>query len=65
MNASVTIGEFSRFTEFDLPYGALGSYVAEHDQAGPGPIRDIYLLSPPETTDPADFRTKVCWPLAA
>ena len=53
------------FTEFDLTYAALGSYVAEHGSAGPGPIREIYLVSPPDTTDPADFRTEVCWPIAA
>ena len=23
------------------------------------------LVSPPDTTDPADFRTEVCWPIAA
>ena len=53
------------FTEFDLTYAALGSYAAEHGTADPRPIREIYLVSPPDTTDPAEFRTEVCWPLAA
>jgi DNA-binding transcriptional MerR regulator len=53
------------FAEFDLTYAALGSYVAEHGSAGTGPIREIYLVSPPDTTDPAAFRTEVCWPIAA
>ena len=53
------------FTDFSLTYAALGSYVAEHGVADPRPIREIYLVSPPDTTDPAEFRTEVCWPLAA
>ena len=28
------------------------------------PIREIYLVSPSETTDEASFRTQVCWPVA-
>ena len=34
------------FTEFDLTYAALGTYVAEHGSADPGPIREIYLVEP-------------------
>jgi DNA-binding transcriptional MerR regulator len=51
--------------DFDKTYAALGSYVAAHETAAPGPIREIYLVSPPETTDEASLRTQVCWPLAA
>ena len=43
------------FTEFDLTYSALGTYVAEHGTADPRPIREIYLVSPPDTTDPAEL----------
>ncbi|HWI01011.1 MAG TPA: MerR family transcriptional regulator [Propionibacteriaceae bacterium] len=51
--------------DFDRTYAALGSHVAAHETAAPGPIREIYLVSPPETTDEASLRTQVCWPLAA
>ena len=51
--------------DFDKTYAALGCHVAEHETAAPGPIREIYLVSPPETTDEASLRTQVCWPLAA
>jgi effector-binding domain-containing protein len=53
------------FVDFDKTYAALGSHVATYETAAPGPIREIYLVSPPETTDEASFRTEVCWPLAA
>jgi effector-binding domain-containing protein len=53
------------FIDFDKTYAALGCHVAEYETAAPGPIREIYLVSPPETTDQASFRTQVCWPLAA
>ncbi len=51
--------------DFDKTYAALGSHVAAHETGAPGPIREIYLVSPPETTDEASLRTQVCWPLAA
>jgi DNA-binding transcriptional MerR regulator len=53
------------FIDFDKTYAALGSYVAAHQSAAPGPIREIYVASPQETTDEAGFRTQVCWPVAA
>jgi DNA-binding transcriptional MerR regulator len=51
------------FTEFDRTYAAVGAHVAEHDRALPLPIREIYLLGPPEAHDPGEFRTEVCWPI--
>ena len=51
------------FLDFDKTYAALGSHVATHETAAPGPIREIYLVSPPETTDQARYRTEVCWPI--
>jgi effector-binding domain-containing protein len=50
--------------DFDKTYAALGSHVAAYETAAPGPIREIYLVSPPDTTDEASLRTQVCWPLA-
>ncbi|MBL1073509.1 MerR family transcriptional regulator [Nocardia sp. 2] len=51
------------FTEFDRTYGALGSYVAEHDTALPEPIRELYLTGPGDG-EPADYLTEICWPIA-
>ena len=53
------------FVDLDKTYAALGSHVAAYETAAQGPIREIYLVSPPETTDEASLRTQVCWPLAA
>lgn len=53
------------FVDFDRTYAALGSHVAAHDTASPGPIREIYLVSRPDTTDEASYRTEVCWPVTA
>ncbi|MEV0683771.1 MerR family transcriptional regulator [Nocardia sp. NPDC050378] len=52
------------FDDFDRTYGALGSYVAEHDEAlADEPIRERYLVGPQHTDNPAEYRTEVCWPI--
>ena len=53
------------FLDLDKTYAALGSHVAAHDSAAPGPIREIYVVSPTETANETDYRTLVCWPVAA
>ncbi|TDD28543.1 MerR family transcriptional regulator [Kribbella turkmenica] len=49
--------------DFDRTYGALGSHVAEHCQVAPGPIRELYVVSPGDVDDPAAWRTEICWPI--
>lgn len=51
------------FTDFDRTYGALGSHAAEHCEVVPGPIRELYVVGPSDTGDPAGFRTEICWPI--
>jgi DNA-binding transcriptional MerR regulator len=51
------------FVDVDRTYAALGSHVAAYETAAPGPIREIYLVSPPEITNEAFYRTEVCWPI--
>lgn len=51
------------FDDIDRTYGALGTHVAEHDRALPEPVREIYLVGPGDTADPADYRTEICWPV--
>ncbi|MGW1341206.1 MerR family transcriptional regulator [Kribbella sp. NPDC002412] len=50
-------------TDFDRTYGALGSHVAEHCEVAPGPIRELYVVSPGDVDDPAAWRTEICWPI--
>ncbi|MFI7063370.1 MerR family transcriptional regulator [Kribbella sp. NPDC050124] len=50
-------------TDFDRSYGALGSHVAEHCEVAPGPIRELYVVSPGDVDDPAAWRTEICWPI--
>ncbi|RZU18546.1 DNA-binding transcriptional MerR regulator [Kribbella rubisoli] len=49
--------------DFDRTYGALGSHVAEYCEVAPGPIRELYHISPGDVPDAADYRTEVCWPI--
>ena len=51
------------YVDFDRTYAALGSWVAAHATAAPGPIREIYPTDPTTVSDPADHRTDVCWPI--
>ncbi|MEV0564808.1 MerR family transcriptional regulator [Dactylosporangium sp. NPDC050588] len=53
------------FADCDITYGRLGLHVASHDTALPDPIVEVYLVGPDETTDPAEFRTEICWPISA
>jgi DNA-binding transcriptional MerR regulator/effector-binding domain-containing protein len=50
-------------TDFDRSYGALGSHVAEYCEVAPGPIRELYVVSPGDVDDPTTWRTEICWPI--
>ncbi|AEM85840.1 transcriptional regulator, MerR family [Streptomyces violaceusniger Tu 4113] len=50
-------------TNIDLAYGALGVYVAEHALAVGGPVREYYPVGRHESTDTAEWRTEICWPI--
>jgi DNA-binding transcriptional MerR regulator len=51
------------FEELDLTYGLLGRHVLDDGLGGDGPIREIYLVGPGDTADPAHWRTEILWPL--
>jgi DNA-binding transcriptional MerR regulator len=53
------------FQDLDRTYSALGRHVMEHRIGAPGPIREIYLITPADTDDPGGLRTEVCWPVGA
>ncbi|GLY16457.1 MerR family transcriptional regulator [Kineosporia sp. NBRC 101677] len=51
------------FADLDRTYAALGEHVHAAGIAAEGPIRENYLISPADTSDPAALRTEVCWPV--
>jgi DNA-binding transcriptional MerR regulator/effector-binding domain-containing protein len=51
------------FDELDRAYGALGSHVAEFCEIAPGPVRELYVVGPGDTTDQNTYQTEICWPI--
>jgi DNA-binding transcriptional MerR regulator len=49
--------------DIDVSYGALGTYVAEHELVVAGPVHEIYLVGPRDTEDAAAWRTEIGWPV--
>jgi DNA-binding transcriptional MerR regulator len=58
-----TILHVGAHNDIDLAYGALATYVAEHELAVDGPVREYYLVGRQDTPDAAQWRTEVCWPI--
>jgi effector-binding domain-containing protein len=51
------------FGDLDQTYAALGTYVAEREIGVDGPIRELYLVTPFDTSDEQLHVTEVCWPV--
>nr|HEX4317137.1 MerR family transcriptional regulator [Kofleriaceae bacterium] len=47
----------------DAAYGELGRYVAAHEIAVAGPLREYYVRDPIDHRDPADWLTEIAWPV--
>ncbi|MGA2970529.1 MAG: MerR family transcriptional regulator [Acidimicrobiales bacterium] len=47
----------------DRAYGSLATYVTQHELAVDGPIREYYLVGQHETTEEAEWRTEIGWPI--
>ena len=47
----------------DLSYATLGSYATRHEISIDGPLREYYLRGAAETTDEAEWRTEIGWPI--
>lgn len=47
----------------DLAYGSLATYVARHELAVEGPLREYYLVGPQDTQEMSAWRTEVGWPI--
>ncbi|HEX6685048.1 MAG TPA: MerR family transcriptional regulator [Candidatus Limnocylindrales bacterium] len=51
------------FGDIDQTYGLLGTHVGQREIGMPGPIREVYVVSPFDTADEAGLLTEVCWPV--
>jgi DNA-binding transcriptional MerR regulator len=51
------------YDDIDLAYAQLGSYIAEHELAVGWQLREYYHRDHSHTTDSAQWRTEVCWPI--
>jgi len=47
----------------DLAYGSLATYVARHELAVEGPLREYYLVGPQDTPEMSAWRTEIGWPI--
>jgi DNA-binding transcriptional MerR regulator len=54
-----------RHADLDRTYGALATYVAQHALGVDGPVREYYVVSPPDSPDESAWRTEVGWPIFA
>ena len=50
-------------TDIDVTYGALGTYVTEHELAVDGPVREYYPVGAHATEDADQWRTEIGWPI--
>ena len=50
-------------TDVARTYGALGTYVAEHEVGVEGPVREYYLVDRFNTPDASLWRTEIAWPI--
>lgn len=49
--------------DVDVTYGQLGTWVVQNAMAVAGPVREVYLVGPGDTRDPAAWRTQIGWPV--
>ena len=49
--------------DIDVTYGRLGAWVVDHALAVHGPISEIYLVGPRDTSDELAWRTEIGWPI--
>ncbi len=47
----------------EVTYGELGTWVVENAMSVAGPVREVYLVGPRDTSDPAAWRTEIGWPV--
>ncbi|MFD5312481.1 MerR family transcriptional regulator [Streptomyces sp. ESR1.13] len=47
----------------EVTYGELGTWVVENAMSVAGPVREVYMVGPRDTSDPAAWRTEIGWPV--
>nr|WP_269328912.1 MerR family transcriptional regulator [Kineosporia babensis] len=47
----------------EVTYGQLGTWVVENAMSVAGPVREVYLVRPQDTSDRAAWRTEIGWPV--
>ncbi|TQS43392.1 MerR family transcriptional regulator [Cryptosporangium phraense] len=47
----------------EVTYGELGTWVVQNAMSVAGPVREVYLVGPRDTRDPAAWRTEIGWPV--
>lgn len=47
----------------DVTYGELGAWVVANAMSVAGPVREVYLVGPRDSADPAAWRTEIGWPV--
>ncbi|MGX1226104.1 hypothetical protein RKD42_007363 [Streptomyces ambofaciens] len=47
----------------EVTYGELGTWVVENAMSVAGPVREVYVVGPRDTSDPAAWRTEIGWPV--
>src|SRR5579859_2926023 len=57
------ISHHGSLADADLSYAKLGSYATAHEISIDGPLREYYLRSAGDTTDEAEWRTEIGWPI--
>jgi DNA-binding transcriptional MerR regulator len=58
-----TIVHLGPHNDIDRAYGALAAYVASHELAVDGPIREYYLVGRHDSSDTTAWRTEIGWPI--
>jgi len=57
------ISHHGSLADADLSYAKLGSYATAHEISIDGPLREYYLRGAGDTTDEAEWRTEIGWPI--
>ena len=49
--------------DIGVTYGRLGAWVVDQALAVNGPVHETYLVGPRDTSEPAEWRTEIGWPI--
>jgi effector-binding domain-containing protein len=61
--AVATTLHLGAYDEIGAAYQAVVDWILSHGHEMAGPPRECYLVSPNETSNPAEYRTEILWPI--